>query len=190
MYALLSRNLLSKKVLQTYCVLDYGRHSFTATATLSYLDRLPVELQQLALLFVDLESLLRFRGVNKQAMDVVDKLAEWKKILKHAPDTICMAVGSHTASTFNLHQLFSKLCQKHCDHCSSLGPYINMFTLQRRCFDVEQDRRSSCSGSPDTDTYVRPERVTGRTHRLPYRYPSTEVEKLPTFEAIPGRYGL
>lgn len=54
-------------------------------------------------------------------------------MLHNAPDTIRMAIGIKTASNFTLSELCSKLCQKHCDYCDELAPYMDMFMLNRRC---------------------------------------------------------
>jgi hypothetical protein len=49
------------------------------------LSELPIELQHQVLLSLDVKSLLSFRQVNKHAMNVVDDLTEWKKVIAQRP---------------------------------------------------------------------------------------------------------
>lgn len=58
--------------------------------------------------------------------------------MTHAPNCVRMAIAIQTADTFSIKQLFLKLCQKTCDgeSCSKLAPYLDVFTLARRCLSV------------------------------------------------------
>jgi hypothetical protein len=58
--------------------------------------------------------------------------------MKFAIDCIRMAITIQTAHTFTMNQLGSKMRQKHCDapKCGKLAPYIDVFTLSRRCLSV------------------------------------------------------
>ena len=48
-----------------------------------------------------------------------------------------MALGIRTAHTFTFRQLYAKLCQQHCDSgCGKPAPYLDVFTISRRCLWV------------------------------------------------------
>ena len=62
------------------CALDYGRRALQPTVKLGMLDSLPVEVLQIALLYLDVESLLIFRRANRRAIEVMDAIPEVRKV--------------------------------------------------------------------------------------------------------------
>jgi hypothetical protein len=58
--------------------------------------------------------------------------------MRLAPNCVRMALGIDTAHTFNITQLFEKLCQMKCDgkDCDTYAPYLDVFTLTRMCLSV------------------------------------------------------
>jgi hypothetical protein len=46
------------------------------------------------------------------------------------------ALALRSGHRFTMFQLFEKLCQKTCDTCGSVAPYIDVFNLSRQCFNV------------------------------------------------------
>jgi hypothetical protein len=63
------------------CLLDYGRHVYTAAQHgLGILDVFPLEVQQGVIAHLDVENLFRFRRVNKRALEVVNSVPEFKKV--------------------------------------------------------------------------------------------------------------
>lgn len=78
--SVLSQPLFDCGVLVSYCPLDYGNHEFQPTVDLGAIDKLPMELKHQVLKDIDVESLLVFRRVNKEARAVVDGMLEWQKV--------------------------------------------------------------------------------------------------------------
>ncbi|KAF2821473.1 hypothetical protein CC86DRAFT_250435, partial [Ophiobolus disseminans] len=80
---------------------------------------------------LDVKSLLAFRRVNQYAMETVNAMSDYKKVMRLVPSSVRMAVAIDTAHTFSMKQLLAKLCQKHCDgdNCGKLAPYIDVFNL-------------------------------------------------------------
>lgn len=83
---ILSYPILNPRVLAANCLLDHtnSRSLFTTgqiTGDLGTLDKLPVEVNQKMLGFLDCGSLLVFRRVNRRAMAVVDDMPEWTKVI-------------------------------------------------------------------------------------------------------------
>ncbi|KAF2653181.1 hypothetical protein K491DRAFT_551256, partial [Lophiostoma macrostomum CBS 122681] len=132
----LAEDVLAKEVLTLHCPLDYEKHAVKPKEGLGALDILALEIKQEVLERLDVQSLLTFRRVNQEAMDVVNGMVTWKKVLDNAPDTIRMAIGAKVAHRFTLCQLLDKICQKHCDTCGHLAPYINVYTVTRLCRDL------------------------------------------------------
>jgi hypothetical protein len=56
---------------------------FQSATSLGALEILPIELQQLVVKELDVQSLLVFHRVNKRAMDLVASLIEWQKVCHH-----------------------------------------------------------------------------------------------------------
>lgn len=46
------------------------------------------------------------------------------------------ALALRSGHRFTMLQLFEKLCQKTCDTCGSVAPYIDVFNLSRQCLNV------------------------------------------------------
>jgi hypothetical protein len=67
--------------------------------------------------------------------------------MEHASNAIRMAIAIRTAHTFTIKQLFLKLCQRYCDGagCEKLAPYIDVFTLTRRCLSIDKGCRGQIS---------------------------------------------
>jgi hypothetical protein len=80
-------NRIPDHILARHCPLKDGCQTtnidFQSTPSLGALEILPIELQQLVVKELDVQSLLVFRLVNKRAMDLVASLIEWQKVCHH-----------------------------------------------------------------------------------------------------------
>lgn len=58
--------------------------------------------------------------------------------MKHAPNTIRMAIGIRTAYRFSIRELFAVLCERLCgiSDYRHPAPYVDLFNLSRRCLSV------------------------------------------------------
>ena len=124
-------------------------------------EKLPQELKDMVLYELDLKSLLNFGKINRSAVNAVKGLTGWNEVstrtlpnLHHlletstddiqvmtcTPDTIRMVICIDTTHLHTLKQLSATLAKRTCAHCKnkkpSLAPYLDMFTLKRRCLDV------------------------------------------------------
>jgi hypothetical protein len=102
-----------------------------------------------------------------------------------------MALAIKTAHTFSIAQLFAKLRQTHCNahNCANLAPYIDVFTMTRRCFGVG----SPCARVPPPASQYH---IMEYLSHLPSPLPGPLVGhfsacQLPSrsFRAVPGTYG-
>jgi hypothetical protein len=98
--AITYKNLIPDYILARHCPLNDGRQAtnvdFQSAPTLGALDALPVELKQLAVKELDVQSLLAFRLAKKRAMDLVGSLVEWQKV-RPRPRKDDMNIGRETA---------------------------------------------------------------------------------------------
>lgn len=120
--------------LARHCPLDNGRHTPAPRHLLGRLNDLPPEVLVAVLLSLDLVSLTTFRRVNNRAMETVDSIAEYSRIVQHCPDVlravICLGATSYDCAT-----LHRTLCQWRCRRCTSrFGSQIYLITCQRVCY--------------------------------------------------------
>ncbi|KNG46410.1 zinc finger containing protein [Stemphylium lycopersici] len=152
--------IVDPEILIQNCPLDHGRHEIKPKHGLGSLHSLPAELQQHILGFVDIKTLFALRSV-----------------MKHAPNSIRMAIGIQTAHTFNIKELFTKLCERTCGEigCEKLAAYVNVFTLSRHCLFIGGD--CSCPHGPVSEDRLAISRMDQKA-----------ISSLPSFYAIIGRY--
>ena len=120
--------------IQNPCPLDNGRHSYPHTSTLGNLEQLPLELINMLLIQLDIQSLTNFRRANQRAMQVIDQIPQYKKIILYAPSTIQGIPSINTGASFSCQELYTKLCTAECDICGDVGGYLYLVTCRRVCF--------------------------------------------------------
>jgi hypothetical protein len=79
-----SHSSIKTSGLESFCPLDYGKHSATSSVdtTLGSLQVLPAEIKQLALSFLDIQTLFTFRALSSSVMAVVNAstaFVSWSK---------------------------------------------------------------------------------------------------------------
>jgi len=120
--------------LETRCPLDNGRHTTRARYSLGQLDDLPSEIITAILLSLDLVTLTTFRRVNNRAMELVDSLTEYTKVIKHCPNVL-RAILCLGATSFDLKRLHSTLSSSRCAAChDGFGNYLYLITCERVCY--------------------------------------------------------
>lgn len=161
--------------IESLCPLDNGRDGRVPCHGLGQLEILPLEILQMVLLPLDIQSITQFRRINRQARLVVDQIPQYKQIIAHAPASIrgCLSIG--TGSSFSCQDLYDTLRTADCDSCGDFGGYLYLITCRRVCF--------LC--------------FTGKTDYLPLRRSdvvrkfglrSEHLAKLPSLKSVPGRY--
>lgn len=117
------------------CPLDNGRHHHPAPRyTLGALEQLPLELLNMVLVHVDIESLTGFRRVNQRAMQAVDSIPQYKAITTHTPASLRGILSIGTGRWISCRDLHKKLCTAKCDSCGDFGGYLYLITCRRVCF--------------------------------------------------------
>jgi len=101
---------------------------------LAILDRLPLELIQMCVAHLDLETLLEFRKVNRRAKQVVNSTAEYKRIVQHAPAVIQAILSIGMGSWISCADIYQQLRTPECQKCGDFGGYFYILGCQRVCF--------------------------------------------------------
>lgn len=125
---------LDENHLERDCPLDNGRHNASPRHDLGALERLPLELLQEAILYLDFETLASLRRVNARAMQVVDSVPTYRTILRQCPNIVRGLYSIRYAAFVSLAQLWSTLGRTKCVTCDDFGGYIYLLTCERVCF--------------------------------------------------------
>ncbi|PKS13319.1 hypothetical protein jhhlp_000090 [Lomentospora prolificans] len=132
---------LDGAALARHCPLDNGRHTTEPRQTLGRLDGLPSEVLMAIFLSLDLITLTAFRRVNNRAMETVDSISEYARIVKHCPDVLraVISLGATCNRRFGSH-IYLITCQRVCYYC---------YTEALDYFPVELEQALfACAGSP------------------------------------------
>ena len=157
------------------CRLDNGHDRRVPCYGLGPLEIVPLEILQMILLRLDIQSMTHFRRVNRRARLVVDQIPQYKQIVVHAPASIRGCLTIRTGFSFSCQDLYNKLRTADCDSCGDFGGYLYLATCRRVCF--------LC--------------FTEKTDYLPllrsdvirkFGLRSEHLAKVPSFKSIPGLY--
>ncbi|PHH63083.1 hypothetical protein CDD81_6328 [Ophiocordyceps australis] len=120
--------------LKARCPLDNRKRVNQSAARLpvGQLDTLPAELISKVLLQLDVVSLTNLRRVNRRAMDMVDSIPQYAKMLNHCPDII-RAATSMQANAYDCCTLFNTLSTTDCSTCGNFGAYLYLIDCRRVC---------------------------------------------------------
>lgn len=144
---------------------------------LGALDRLPTELLQGLLPQLDLCSLMRFRRVNRRAIEIVESILQYKAIATHAGNVLQAALRTGAGKWISCETVYEKLCAAECEECGDFGGYLYILTCKRVCF--------LCLS--EDETYLPLMRV----HAIQkFGINRQIVCTLPCLRSIPGEYSL
>jgi hypothetical protein len=161
--------------LERGCPLDNGRHDKQHSATLGALEALPVELLQIVLLDLDLQSLTLLRHVNRRARFTIDTLWQYSEIIRYAPNSLRAALSINVGTSISCRQLHTNLCSQECIACGRFGAFLYLLTCSRVCYVclVEDPRFLP---------------LTPKHARVAFGLSSNEISKLNTAITLPGKY--
>ncbi|PYH75149.1 F-box protein [Aspergillus vadensis CBS 113365] len=159
---------------------------FKAPSTsLGRLEHLHLELIHEICLYLDIETLFRFRQVSRRAQQIVSTSRFYRETTTHALDALCALLRTKAASQFTLTELFTALCTRDCLLCnSSFGGFLFLPTLLRCCFScVQKDRLPRLVPYADARWYISSKcKTASKTYRL--------LNSLSILRTIPGIYSM
>jgi hypothetical protein len=126
---------LNDNIKNTTCPLGDGRHLDRPSYGLGDLDKFPVELQAIILVQLDLKTLMNFRHVIRQAMEVVDALPEYKSILKQIPAPLRAMFSVDLGEFIACHKLYDTLRTANCEGCRQSAQFIYLLKCCRICME-------------------------------------------------------
>ncbi|EHK15319.1 uncharacterized protein TRIVIDRAFT_38294 [Trichoderma virens Gv29-8] len=149
----------------------------TCNAGVGYLDRLPLELLQDALLRLDMHSLFTFRQTNLRSRQIVDSLNQYQMVATHGLNLFCALLRTRLANDIPLFDFYYALCTKACTLCGEFGGFISLLTWTRCCFMCLRK-------APETQ--IQPL----ASVRKQFRLTKSEINQLRTFKTLPGIYSM
>lgn len=142
---------------------------------LGVLDKLPLELVQELLAFLDLCSLAQFRRVNRRALNVVDCIPQYKTITTYTPLALQCIRAVGTGQWISCNTLYEKLCTAECEECGDFAGYLYILTCVRICF--------LCLSRNIKYTPLRPSQAEAK-----FGLNAKVLRNLPRMKAVPGKY--
>ena len=155
------------------------------STSLGQLDVLHLELIHEICLYLDIESLIRFRQVSRRAQQSVGTSRFYRETTTHALDALCTLLRTKVGSQFTLTELFTALCTRDCLLCgSSFGGFLFLPTLLRCCFScIQKDRLPRLVPYADAKWYISSKcKTASKTYSL--------LKSLPILRTIPGIYSM
>lgn len=136
---------------------------------------LPLELLWDIFLRLDIQSVFRFRQVNRIARQSVDSLKEYNLVATHGLDAYCALLQTHSTLHASLHDFVSVLSISSCSQCGCYGGFISLLTWQRCCF---------CCIRHAPELQVR----TLASLRSQINLDKVQLRELQTLKTLPGEY--
>lgn len=124
---------------------------------------------------LDLKTLIRFRRVNRRAVEAVHDLRRFRLALKHAYPTIRGALCIGAAKHFTFRNLWDTLCRATCEECGDFSSFIYLITCKRVCLLCLKDVKYRP---------IKPVQVVAL-----FRLDEKDVPAIPQVRNIRGRYG-
>jgi hypothetical protein len=115
-------------------LLSHGLDIKPPEFNLGALDKLPTELLQGLLPQLDLCSLMRFRCVNRRALEILESIPQYKAIATHASNVLQGAVKTGAGQWISCETVYEKLYAAECEQCGDFGGYLYILTCKRVCF--------------------------------------------------------
>ncbi|KAH9885010.1 hypothetical protein F4778DRAFT_761618 [Xylariomycetidae sp. FL2044] len=154
---------------------DIRRESFPSS--LGLLDTLPAELLFLTLNLLDFQSLSRLSRVSFKGKAVVENLAPYTDMMKHAP-TALAALGR--TRLLHLHPatlLRQVLRSDKCVSCFGFGAFLFLPTCERVCFACLYENLSLHMTTTDLAKQC-------------FNLTERQLQRVPIMHSIPGTYGM
>lgn len=149
----------------------------SATAKLGDIEPLPYELLREICLALDIESLFRFKQVNRSARVTVTSLWEYKKIAEHAPGALCAILRTGIGQYFTIKDLAKVFRTQTCTSCGLFGGFIQLLEFSRYC--------KACI---ERDGFLNP--LSGGALRAHGMTLKTAKSKFPVMTSVVGMYTL
>jgi hypothetical protein len=155
------------------CPLDNGRHSSLVKVGLGNLDKLPPEILAMVLGQLDIQTLTKFRRVNRRAMQAVDLIRVYQQIVTRFPTALRAILSISTGATYSCQDLYHELQTPECRSCGRFGAFLYLLTCRRVC--------ASCFAGESLY-------IPFQASDLPLAPCAHDLATLPSMRTIPGHY--
>ncbi|EHY58003.1 hypothetical protein ABEF92_002930 [Exophiala dermatitidis] len=169
---------LSDQHLARKCPLTpYGGRREKAKYGLGRLDVLPLEIVNMILLHLDIQSCTSLQRTNRRGYDTVHELPQLQAVIRHCPNVLRGILGTEMASFIGYQQLLNKLTSPTCESCIDFGGYLYLLTCTRVCFRC----------FTKLPNYL-PMLKSQACRRLGVS--KTDIKLLPCLKSVPGHYTI
>ncbi|KAL3458819.1 hypothetical protein BJX64DRAFT_291847 [Aspergillus heterothallicus] len=118
----------------TLCPLDNGGHTSPAQVGLRGFDKLPQEILEMVFAeILDIQSLTKFRRVNRRALQTVDSVHAYRQIVTRFPMALRAILSIRTGATYSCQDLYLELQTAECRTCGRFGGFLYLLTCKRVC---------------------------------------------------------
>jgi hypothetical protein len=100
---------------------------------LGAMQNLPVEVINLILKELDIESCLNFRKVSRVARNIVANTLEYRRIATHAPTCLLAMLRTGVAHSYTFPDLYRAMLLRDCEVCHKLAAYVYLPKLTKAC---------------------------------------------------------
>lgn len=105
-----------------------------AEASLGLFDKLPLELLLLILPWLDCNSLMAFRRINRGAYGIVESFSSFVTVRTHIPGAIRSIMAADAGEWITCDQLMAALHDPKCEQCGDVTGYFNILRRKRVCW--------------------------------------------------------
>ncbi|KAH6975356.1 hypothetical protein BKA56DRAFT_618867 [Ilyonectria sp. MPI-CAGE-AT-0026] len=116
------------------CEFKLSTDQLPPSASAGVLQTLPLELIQIVLGLLDLNSISRVQQVNRRTSELVSSLPHYRALVQHAQNALRGISAIGTGSSITLAKLYEKICTAECEDCGDFGGYLYLITCKRVCF--------------------------------------------------------
>lgn len=104
------------------------------SSSLGRLQRLPLELNSLICLLLDVQFALKFNQVNRSTRAIIASIPQYRQLSEHALECLWALFRTGLAPHIGIFTLHSTLSTERCVICGSFGGFIFFPTAARCCF--------------------------------------------------------
>ncbi|KAK4108168.1 hypothetical protein N656DRAFT_718480 [Canariomyces notabilis] len=149
----------------------------SARSSLGLLDKFPAEILLLTLNLLDFQSLSRLSRVSLKGKVVVENLATYQDVMRHAPATLAALGRTRLLQYHPATAISQALRTEKCMACTEFGHFLFLPTCERVCFQC----------------LVMKELLRVTTIELAneaFRLTDRHLERIPIMHSVPGTYGV
>lgn len=147
------------------------------SSTLGVIDDLPLELLQMVLSMLDLQSFSRLSQVCSRAYGVAQSLPPYRDLIKYAPDVVAALAQTRLDRYHTVAMFHAALLSEQCVSCGHYGAFLFLPTCERCC------HKCLCRNQ---SIWVIPPSLAAKCFNLD----AAQLKEVPHLLSVPGFYSF